>query len=82
MLKVADISLNAAVALGAVVFLAYLGYHYYDFGLFTTLPESIVGFFLRNWLLQYVTLGLVVAAVIAKVPVGRAIKRQEAGKRI
>lgn len=82
MLKIADVALGAAVALGAVVFLAYVGYHFYDFGLFTTLPESIVGFFLRNWLLQYVTLGLVIMALIAKIPVGRAIKRREAGKRI
>lgn len=80
-MKFFDLALNAIIVLSASIFLAYIGLYYFDFGLFLTLPESIAGIFTRNGALQYVALGLLVAALIAKAPVGRAIKRQEAEKR-
>jgi hypothetical protein len=81
-MKILDLALNAIIVLSATVFLAYIGLYHFDFGLFTTLPESITGFFTRNGALQHVALGLLVAALIAKTPVGRAIKRQEAEERL
>lgn len=80
-MKTLDLALNTIIILSATVFLAYIGLYYFDFGLFMVLPEGITGIFTRNGALQYVALGLLVAALIAKSPVGRAIKRQEAGKR-
>jgi hypothetical protein len=81
-MKLLDLALNAAIVLSATVFLAYIGLYYFDFGLFTTLPDGITGFFLAAGALQYVALGVFVAALIAKAPVGRAIKQQEAHDRI
>lgn len=81
-MKIFDLALNAIIILSATVFLAYIGWHYFDFGLFMTLPESISGIFLRHGALQYVTLGLLIAALIAKTPVGRAIKRKESEKQV
>ncbi|WP_223623501.1 hypothetical protein [Microbacterium sp. EST19A] len=81
-MKIFDLALNAIIVLSATVFLAYIGLYYFDFGLFITLPESISGIFLRNGALQYVALGLLVAALIAKPLVGRAIKRTEAETKV
>lgn len=81
-MKILDLAFNALIVLSATVFLAYIGLYYFDFGLFVTLPESITGIFIRNGALQHVALFALIAALIAKVPVGRAIKRQEAEKRI
>ncbi|MEU7834734.1 MULTISPECIES: hypothetical protein [unclassified Nonomuraea] len=81
-MKIFDLVLTAVILLSATVFLAYIGLYYFDFGLFTTLPESITGFFTCNGALHYVALGLLVAALIVKPFVGRAIKRREAEKRI
>ncbi|WP_130178515.1 hypothetical protein [Cryobacterium sp. SO1] len=80
-MKILDLALNALIVLGATVFLAYVGFYYFDFGLFTTLPANVVDIFLQNGALQYVGLGLGIAALIAKRPVGREIKRQDAGNR-
>jgi hypothetical protein len=80
-MKFLDLALNATIVFGATIFLAYVGLFYFDFGLFKTLPSSIVGVFVDNGALQYVALGLAIAAMIAKRPVGGAIKRQDAGKR-
>lgn len=80
-MKLFDLALNAIIVLSATVFLAYIGLYSFDFGLFMTLPEGVTGFFTRNGALQYVALGLLVAAMIAKAPVGRAIRRREAEKR-
>lgn len=81
-MKIIDLALNALIILSATVFLAYIGLYYFDFGLFMVLPGSIVGFFTGNAALQYAALGLLIAALITKAPVGRAIKRQDAEKRI
>jgi hypothetical protein len=74
-MKAFDLLLNAAIVLSATVFLAYLGL-LYDFGLFTTLPEGITGFFLDRPVLQYVALAVTIGALIAKVPVRKAIRQQ------
>jgi hypothetical protein len=74
-MKAFDLLLNAAIVLSATVFLAYLGL-LYDFGLFTTLPERITGFFLDRPVLQYVALAVTIGALIAKVPVRKAIRQQ------
>ena len=76
-MKALDIALNALTVLSVTIFLAYLGLHY-DHGLFVTLPPEITGFFTQRPAVQYVAFGLLVAALIAKVPVGRAIKREDA----
>lgn len=81
-MKILDLALNALIVLSVTVFLAYIGLYYFDWGLFTTLPESITGVFLRNGAIQYVALGLLIGALFAKAPVGRAIKRRESRKRI
>ena len=81
-MKLLDLALNAAILLSATIFLAYVGLYYFDFGLFKTLPPSITGFFLSVEALQYVALGLLIAALIAKVPLRQVIKRQEAEKQI
>lgn len=73
--KALDLALNAAIVFAATVFLAYVG-RLYDFGLFTTLPEGITGFFLDLPVLQYVALAIAVGALVAKVPVRKAIRRQ------
>ncbi|MGV8858686.1 hypothetical protein [Rhodoglobus sp.] len=80
-MKIFDLALSAIIVLGATVFLAYVGYFYFDFGLFMTLPANIVEGFIQNLALQYVALVLGIAAMIAKRPVGRAIKQQEAENR-
>ncbi|MFJ4223770.1 hypothetical protein [Microbacterium sp. NPDC089695] len=74
-MKALDLILNATIVLSATVFLAYLGL-LYDFGLFTTLPAGITGFFLDRPVLQHVALALVVGAMIAKAPVRRALRQQ------
>ncbi|WP_308798698.1 hypothetical protein [Agromyces silvae] len=78
-MKLFDLALNAIIILSATVFLAYIGLYYFDFGLFTVLPEGVTGFFTSNGALQYVALVLLVAALVAKVPTGRAITRQKTG---
>ncbi len=80
-MKAIDLTLNAVIAVTVTVFLAYLGFHFWDFGIFTTLPAGITGFFLDNAALQYIALGMLVAAMIAKVPVGRRIKKRDAETR-
>lgn len=77
-MKALDLFLNAAIVFSATVFLAYLGL-LYDFGLFTTLPAGITGFFLERPVLQYVALAVTIGALVAKAPVRKAI-RQDAEK--
>lgn len=77
-MKKIDLALNALILLTATVFLAYVGFYYFDFGLFKTLPSSITGFFLGVGALQYVALALFVAALVGKVATARAMKRQDA----
>lgn len=74
-MKALDLILNAAILFSATVFLAYVGL-LFDFGLFTTLPEGITGFFLDVPVLQWVALAVAVGALIAKVPVRKAIRQQ------
>lgn len=71
-MKALDLFLNATIVLSATVFFAYLGL-LYDFGLFTTLPREISGFFLDHPALQWAALVLAIGALIAKVPVRREI---------
>lgn len=72
-MRILDLALNAVIVLSATVFLAYIGLYYFDYGLFTTLPDSITRIFTGLPALQYVAVGLAVSALIAKRPVGRAI---------
>ncbi|MBF0815547.1 hypothetical protein E4U02_03880 [Microbacterium paludicola] len=78
-MKALDLVLNALIVLSATVFLAYLGL-LYDFGLFTTLPEWITRPFLDLPVLQYVALGALIGAMVAKIPVRTAIRRQHLGE--
>lgn len=81
-MKILDLALNAAIILSGTVFLAYVGLHYFDFGLFVSLPETVTGLFTGAPVLQYVALVIAIGALIAKVPVGRAITREEAERRM
>lgn len=74
-MKALDLVLNAVIILSATVFLAYLGL-LYDFGLFTTLPGWIAPPFLDLPVLQYVALAVFIGAMVAKIPVRKAIRRQ------
>ncbi|KJQ52692.1 hypothetical protein [Microbacterium sp. SA39] len=78
-MKILSLVLNAVILLSAMLFLAYVGYHYFDFGLFKTLPSGVSGFFLSAGALQYVALGLLIAAAIGKILLSRALKRRDAG---
>jgi hypothetical protein len=77
-MKILDSALTALIVLSATVFIAYIGLYYFDFGLFKILPTSITDFFVRLGALQYVALALFVVALIAKISLGRALKRKEA----
>lgn len=74
-MKTLDLVLNAVIILSATVFLAYLGL-LHDFGLFTTLPEWITRPFLELPVLQYVALAAFIGAMVAKILVRKAIRRQ------
>ncbi|MDX2399440.1 hypothetical protein [Microbacterium algeriense] len=74
-MKALDLVLNAVILLSATVFFAYLGL-LYDFGLFTTLPGWITRPFLALPVLQYVALAVVIGAMLAKIPVRKAIRRK------
>lgn len=74
MIQVLNVALTVVVALSAIIFLAYVGLYYFDFGLFAVLPESVTGFFTTNAFLQYVALATFIGAVIAKVRVGAALR--------
>lgn len=74
-MKTLDVILNLVTIVAVTVVLAYFGLHF-DTGLFTILPEGITTFFLQNQPLQYVALGVLVVALLAKAPVGKAIKAQ------
>lgn len=80
-MKILNYALTGLTALGVAVFAAYFGLEH-GVGLLTTLPDSITQIFTRNEGLQFVALGLVVVALLAKVFVVRALKRQEAESRI
>ncbi len=76
-----DALLNLLLVVSVTVFLAYVGLRFFDHGLFTVLPDGIVEFFTRNPALGYVALVLVIATMIAKVPLGRAIAREDSERR-
>jgi hypothetical protein len=80
-MKLLDLALTGLLVLSVTVFLAYLGLRF-DAGLFTTLPDGITGFFLALPALEFVALGSTVAALTAKLIVGRKLKRQEQENRI
>ena len=74
-MKSLDLALNVLTIVAVTVVLAYFGLQF-DTGLFTVLPEGITGFFLQHRPLQWVALVVLVLALLAKAPVGRAIKRR------
>ncbi|MBP2367521.1 hypothetical protein [Pseudonocardia parietis] len=80
-MKFLDVVLNLVTILAVAVVLAYVGLHF-DTGLFTVLPEAITSFFLQYPSLLYVALVVLVVALVAKAPVGRAIKRQGGRSRV
>ncbi|TFD87008.1 hypothetical protein E3T61_14165 [Cryobacterium lactosi] len=76
-MKSLDLVLNAVIVLPAALFLAYIGYYYFDFGLFMMLPNGITEFFLGIPAIQYVALAVALAAIVAKIALRGSIKRQE-----
>lgn len=80
-MKPLNLILNMVILVSAMLFLAYVGYYYFDFGLFKTLPSGIAEFFLGAGALQYVALALLLAAAVAKILISRdAKKKQDAEK--
>ncbi|WP_439592999.1 hypothetical protein [Microbacterium sp.] len=79
-MKPLNLALNAVILLSSMLFLAYVGYYYFDFGLLKTLPSGVTELFLRAGALQYVALGLLIAAAVGKILVNRAAKKQAAGE--
>jgi hypothetical protein len=80
-MKFVDLVLSLIIVLSATVFIAYVSLYYGDFGLLKTLPDDISGYFIANNAIQYLALGLLIAAFAAKFPVGRAIRRHDAHNR-
>lgn len=72
--------LSGLIAISAVIFLAYIGLYFFDFGLFVTLPEGITRIFIENPFLMYADLALLVAAMIAKIRTDRAMRRDRSGE--
>jgi hypothetical protein len=75
-MKILNLALNGIVGLGAAIFVAYFGLRH-GTGLFTSLPANIAEIFTKHEGLQFVALGMVVAALIAKVFVVKALKREK-----
>jgi hypothetical protein len=75
-MKTLDILSNVVIVLALTVFSSYVAYYYYDIGLLVSLPEGITSFFIQNGAIQYVALAVLVAAVIGKIVIGRAMKRE------
>ena len=80
-MRLLDALLNVVTVVAVTVVLAYLGLHF-DTGLFTILPQEVTGFFLAHRLLFVVALVVLVGALLAKIPVGRSIKRQRGRSRV
>ncbi|ANY09601.1 hypothetical protein [Pseudonocardia sp. HH130630-07] len=74
-MKALDIVLNLVTIVAVTVVIAYFGLQF-DTGLFTILPAGITGFFLARPALQWVALTVLVLALLAKAPVGRALRRR------
>lgn len=77
-MKIVDVLLNVVIVIAIAIFSSYLAYYYQGIGLLVSLPEGITSFFIENGAIQYVTLGLLVVAVIGKIVIGRVIKRRQA----
>jgi hypothetical protein len=80
-MKFVDLVLSLIIVLSATVFIAYVSLYYGDFGLLKTLPDDVSDFFTTHSALQHLALGLLIAAVAAKFPTGRAIRRHDAHNR-
>lgn len=80
-MKILDLTLNAIFALAAALFMAYFAFRSGK-GLFTVLPDGIAELFTSHKGLQYVALGIGVMALVAKVPVLKALKRQRTERRM
>jgi uncharacterized membrane protein len=80
-MKSLDLILNVVTVVAVTIALAYFGLHF-DTGLFTVVPEGVTGFFLRHQPLQYVSLAVLVVALLAKAAVGRAITRRGGRNRV
>ena len=77
MIEILNVALSGVLALSAIMFLAYVGLYYFDFGLLAVVPANIRGFFTANVFLQYVALAIFIGALIAKGRVGKALRRQK-----
>lgn len=80
-MKLLDLLLNALLILSATLFLAYVGYDFFDFGLFTTLPATVSDLFLGNRLLQYAAVGVFAVAAGAKIRADRSSMARKAERR-
>ena len=75
-MKSLDVLLNVVIVLAITVFSSYAAFSYYGIGLLASLPGGVTGFFLDNGAIQYVALVILVAAVVGKIAVGRALRRR------
>jgi hypothetical protein len=79
-MKLLNLALNGIVGLSAAILIAYFGLRSNE-GLFTSLPDNLSGIFIQNPGLQFMALAIIVAALVAKVPVVKALKRQQVESR-
>lgn len=71
-----DVLLNVVIVLAVTLFFSYVAFYYYGIGLLASLPAEVKGWFLDHSAIHYVTLVILVAAVIGKIAVGRAMRRR------
>ncbi|TFD92086.1 hypothetical protein E3T61_07180 [Cryobacterium lactosi] len=80
-MKLLNLALNGVTALSGTIFIAYFGLRNNN-GVLASLPDNISEIFIQNEGIQFVALAMVVAALAAKVPVMRVLKRKESESRM
>jgi len=80
-MKLLNLALTGITALSATIFIAYFGLRN-NMGMLASLPDNLSEVFVKNDGLQFAALAVVVLALVAKVPVMRAVKRAETESRM
>lgn len=80
-MKTLNIVLTPVAALGVATFVAYFGLQT-NFGLVAILPDAAKAFLIDNGWLQFVAIGVAAAALLTKLFIGQALKRQREENRV